>query len=186
MALTNILDDTDSLQQLSFANQRFIAERDHYAELQNIHSNRSNSYLPVDTELIVDILEGYLFQVQAISTDIENDLAFINNNLTAHELELDGKRNRILSFELKVTYGSLAIDAACMLTSLLGMNVYIPNASSVTVFFCVVGGIMGAAVLIFVGCLIAQSLMERQSRRRTAEAFDLTTLQDPPLDHPSK
>ena len=53
-------------------------------------------------------------------------LQLIKNKIELAELNLDHNRNELMSFELRLTFLTAALDLCCMICGLFGMNVVIP------------------------------------------------------------
>lgn len=163
LAISDLLDDEDEIIGLCFKNRDFQRDRLYFCKVQKETFNNSNDYLPYPIDTLVNMLEIYLFLTNAMISTVDVMRSNIINNFSLSELDLDKRRNKILRFELHITFVSLAIEIACMFSSLLGMNVYIPNSESVPVFFYTSGGIVAFSVFIIMVCLLVERAINRKN-----------------------
>lgn len=163
LAISDLLDDEDEIVSLCFKNRDFIRDRLYFCKIQKETFNNGNDYLPYPVDTLVNMLEIYLFLTKAMISTIDVMRSNIINNFSLSELDLDKRRNKILRFELHITFVSLAIEIACMFSSLLGMNIYIPNNESVPVFFYTSGGIVAFSLFIIMVCLLVERIINRRN-----------------------
>lgn len=163
LAISDLLDDEDEIIGLCFKNRDFQKDRLYFCKVQKETFNNGNDYLPYPIDTLVNMLEIYLFLTKAMISTVDVMRSNIINNFSLSELDLDKRRNKILRFELHITFVSLAIEIACMFSSLLGMNVYIPNSESVPVFFYTSGGIVAFSVFIILVCLLVERVINRRN-----------------------
>ncbi|KAE8304395.1 hypothetical protein GL50803_0014093 [Giardia duodenalis] len=162
LAISDLLDDEDEIISLCFKNRHFQRDRLYFCKVQKETFNNGNDYLPYPIDTLVNMLEIYLFLTKAMISTVDVMRSNILNTFSLSELDLDKRRNKILRFELHITFVSLAIEIACMFSSLLGMNVYIPNSESVPVFFYTSGGIVAFSVCIILVCLLVERIINRR------------------------
>lgn len=82
--------------------------------------------LPISVDLITDMVESYLFQIRALTLEAQEMLNLITNKLELAELNLDNNRNELMTFELRLTFLTAALDLAAMFAGCWGMNVAVP------------------------------------------------------------
>jgi len=129
-------------------------------------------WLAVRGDDIKNLFEAYLVQAQAMIEGSQDLIQMIENRLELLETLLDEKRNRLMHFELHLTFLNLGVDFACVLASALGMNVYIPGQGNVWVFFIVSGVIILIGAGVYVICLCLQKYAEFRARKGISDRED--------------
>ena len=91
-------------------------------------------------------------------------LNLINNKIELAELNLDHNRNQLMTYELKLTFMTAALDLCCMFAGLFGMNVVIPWNGIDGAFWAVVAGIILISIIFYVVLIWLEKMMEKSKK----------------------
>ncbi|CAL5986938.1 Conserved_hypothetical protein [Hexamita inflata] len=150
LTLESVLNNELDLARLSFMNQRVLSQ----------NTDQDLESLPLSVDLITDMVESYLFQIRSLTLEAQEMLNLIQNKIELAELNLDHNRNQLMTFELKLTFLTAALDLCCMFAGLFGMNVVVPWTDAHGAFFGVTGGILGFGIVFYVALMIVEKAME--------------------------
>ncbi|GIQ85970.1 hypothetical protein KIPB_007733 [Kipferlia bialata] len=76
----------------------------------------------VSPDLIIDLLESYLFQLKAVRTEATEQQSMIAQSLEVAQLQLDERRNQIMLIELKAEFLGLGFGFGALISGIYGMN----------------------------------------------------------------
>ncbi|KAH0575458.1 Transmembrane domain-containing protein [Spironucleus salmonicida] len=150
--LNTIQQSADSL---FFENQR-KARRTQNLVFTKI-TNKWNGKLVINQDQeIEDLIEGYLYQIRAVQMETEQTLKLIDDSLELAGINLDDLSNKMMRFELRMSFLANAFDVGAVIGGAFGMNVLLGWETSNFAFYSIMIATVIVGFIIFGGFVFAE------------------------------